>query len=214
MVKTYQEKVWSSEMGKDYTDRNTLSPNELDKLYIENYGISRTQINKEFLLPEIDSNNRILEIGCNVGNQFLMLLKMGFNNLWGIELQQYAVEISKNRTKGVNIIQGSAFDLPFKDEYFDLLFTSGVLIHISPTDIEQVLKEMYRCSKKYIWGLEYFSTNGYENILYRGQENLLWKTDFAQLFLNQFPNLKLIKRKILKYQNNQNEDLVYLLKKV
>jgi len=52
----------------------------------------------------------------------------------------------------VNLIQGSVFDIPFKDKYFDMVFTAGVLIHVSPSDIKKVLKEIYRCSTKYIWG--------------------------------------------------------------
>ena len=43
--------------------------------------------------------------------------------------KQYAVEKGKENTKGINIIQGSAFDLPYKDNYFDLVCTNGVLIH-------------------------------------------------------------------------------------
>jgi len=70
-------------------------------------------------------NKRILEVGCNVGNQLRMLQRMGFNNLYGIELQQYAIEKAKALTKRINIIHGVADDIPFKDGYFDMVFTSG-----------------------------------------------------------------------------------------
>jgi len=91
---------------------------------------------------------------------------MGFQTLYGIELQEYAVEISKSRTKHINIIQGSAFDIPFKDNFFDLVFTSGLLIHIAPSDVEQILREIHRCTKKYIWGSEYFA-DSYTQVEYR-----------------------------------------------
>jgi len=58
--------------------------------------------------------------------------KNGINNLYGIELQQYAIEKAKALTKRINIIHGVADDIPFKDGYFDMVFTSGVLIHIHP----------------------------------------------------------------------------------
>ena len=74
---------------------------------------------------------------------------MGFTNLYGIELQGYAVELSKSRTHNINIIQGSAFDIPFKNEYFDLVFTSGLLIHIHPSNIREAMNEIYRCTKKF-----------------------------------------------------------------
>jgi len=139
---------------------------------------------------------------------------MGYLDLWGIELQDYAVEVARKRTSGLNIVKGTAFDIPFKNGFFDLVFTSGVLIHISPDDIDKVLDEIYRCTSKYIWGLEYYNPEGYQMINYRGQDNLLWKTDFSKLFLDRFSDLKLVQKKILKYANNDNLDIMYLLEKI
>ena len=213
MEKTPQERIWSEKFGKKYTDRNLMSIEELDKLYAARYGISRTALNKEFLEGEIEKTNKILEIGCNVGNQLLALQKMNYENLWGIELQDYAVEITKKRTKKMNIIKASAFDLPYKSDYFDLVFTSGVLIHISPNDIEKALEEIHRCTKSYIWGFEYYIPEGYETVNYRGEKNLLWKTNFLKLFIERFSDLKLLKKKEIKNLNSDNLDIMYLLKK-
>ena len=63
------------------------------------------------------------------------------------------LEFSKQRTGNINIIQGSAFDIPFENKYFELVFASGVLIHISPDDINLVLNETYRCTKKIYLGV-------------------------------------------------------------
>ena len=211
MAKTQQEEVWNGEFGEQYTDRNIMSPDGLDQLCIDNYGISRTELNKE-VLDKLNVD-RILEVGCNVGNQLLLLKKMGYTNLWGIELQEYAVEIARKRTSGINIAKGSAFDIPYKNNFFDLVFTSGVLIHISPDDIDKVLDEMYRCTNKYIWGFEYYNSEAYQMVNYRGADSLLWKTDFAKLFLDKFPDLRIVCKKIIKYKNNDNLDIMYLLEK-
>ena len=72
---TFQEDIWSNDFGKEYTDRNTFTPEEVDGLYIENFGVSRTQLNNEFL--DNLELNRIFEVGCNVGNQLNILKKMG-----------------------------------------------------------------------------------------------------------------------------------------
>ena len=164
---TKQMEEWAGKFGEEYTDRNLMSLDELDQLYTDKFGISRTELNKEFL--DDLKINRILEVGCNVGNQLLLLKKMGYPNLWGIELQDYAVEIARKRTSGINIVKSSAFDIPFKDSYFDLVFTSGVLIHISPDDIDNALDEMYRCTNKYIWGFEYYSGGGTRWLTTEGQ---------------------------------------------
>lgn len=94
-----------------------------------------------------------------------------------------------------------------------MVFTSGLLIHIPPSNIEEVLKEIHRCTKKYIWGLEYFAEE-YEEVKYRGHNDLLWKADFPKLYLDTFKDIKLIKQKRFKYLDNDNEDIMFLFKKI
>ena len=206
---TPELRTWSGKFGRDYTDRNIVS---VDDLYKKNYGITRTELNKTFL-SGISRSSGILEIGSNIGNQLLTLQKMGFRNLHGIEPQSHAVELSRKRTKGIRITQGNVFDLPFDDGCFDLVFTSGVLIHINPADIKDALNEIYRASKKYIWGFEYYSDR-YEDIVYRGRKGMLWKTNFSKLYRENFSGLRLIKEKSIKYLDKSgNIDSMFLLKK-
>lgn len=207
---TPQEKFWANDFGNDYVKRNYFEPKELDDFYIVQYGKSRTAINNE-ILGKLKFKN-ILEIGSNVGNQLKLLQKQGYKNLYGIEINQHAVELSKKMTTRVNIIQGSAFDLPFKDNYFDLAFTSGVLIHINPKDLKKIMNEIYRVTKKYIWGFEYFSPT-LATINYRGNKNRLWKNDYAKTYLKALPDLKLIKEVHHKYLGSENVDSTFLLKK-
>ena len=202
---------WKDEFGKEYTDRNAPSLDELERMYKNNFGLSRTKLNNIFT-GKLNRSIKILEVGSNIGNQLLLLQKVGFKNLYGIEINSYAVELSKQRANNINIIQGSAFDIPFKNEYFDLVFTSGVLIHIAPHDINLVLNEIYRCTKEYIWGFEYYEEK-YTEIIYRGKKDLLWKANFPQLYLDLFKDVKLIKEKKLKYLNDDNIDVMFLLEK-
>lgn len=208
---TKQMENWMACFGKEYTDRNLLNLKELDELYQKKYGITRTHLNRMFI-GDLDKSLKILEIGSNIGSQLLNLQKMGFKNIYGIEINRYAVETAKARTKNIDIIQGSAFDIPSKDAYFDLVFTSGVLIHINPEDIKKAMKEIYRCAGKYIWGFEYYSEE-YKEIIYRDEKNLLWKANFPQIYVDTFPDLKIMKIKSLKYLDNDNIDVMFLLRK-
>jgi len=208
---TKQMAAWSGDFGKSYTKRNFHSLEEMERACVKIYGMSRTDINKRFL-DGLNRSIRILEVATNIGNQLLCLQEMGFTDLYGIELQKDVVEIAKSRTKYINIIQGSAFDIPFKNGFFDLVFTGGLLIHISPQDITDVLSEIYRVSRKYIWGMEYFAPH-YTEVEYRGNKELLWKTDFTKLYLDTFKDLKLVKEERFKYKDNDNVDTMYLLEK-
>lgn len=115
-------------------------------------------------------------------------------------------------TSGINIIKATADDIPFKDNYFDMVFTSGVLIHIAPDNIDMVLDEIYRCSKEFIWGFEYYADE-YTEVNYRGNSDLLWKTNFVKLYMDRFPDLELIKEEKYKYLYNDNVDSMFLLRK-
>lgn len=209
--RTEQTSKWRGTFGREYTDRNPQSVEEMEELYARNYGSTRTELNQRFL-EGLDRSMRILEVGSNVGNQLLCLQRMGFEALFGIELQSYAVEISKSKSKNINIIQGDASDIPFKDGFFEMVFTSGVLIHISPERLPDVLREIHRCTRKYIFGFEYYSEET-EEIPYRGNNNLLWKADFAGKYLDLFDDLTLAKEERIKYLGNENVDAMFLLKK-
>ncbi|MEO8762215.1 MAG: pseudaminic acid biosynthesis-associated methylase [Bacteroidia bacterium] len=211
-MNTTQEKFWQGDFGKNYTNRNSFSNEEWDIIYKEGWGKTKIEINN-LAFGDLAKTSKILEVGCNTGMQLNGFQRMGFTNIYGVELQPYAVEQAKQYTQNINIICGSGFDLPFKNNYFDLVCTNGVLIHISPSDLPKIMGEMYRCSKKYICGFEYYAEKTTE-INYRGHDNYLWKADYATLFMAQFPDLKLVKKDIYPYiENPANIDCMYLLEK-
>lgn len=209
---TEQAQEWAGDFGLSYTDRNDLGLDGIDQLYQTQFGISRRKLNESFL-GNLPRSLSILEIGCNVGNQLAFLAEQGFNSLTGIEIQSYAIQRAQKRLPQAFFIQGSALSLPFSAQSFDLVFTSGVLIHIHPRHLTQVITEIHRVARTWIWGMEYFAPLPTE-IIYRGQSNLLWKAPFAQIYQQHFPNLSLIKEQYLSYQNNHAHiDNMYLLHK-
>ena len=214
MIHTEQEKFWSGDFGQQYSDRNNWTVEAYDDFYKSQWGFAKTDINND-CIGHLPKDIKILEVGCNIGLQLRCLQQMGFTNLYGVELQQYAVEKAKSITQHINIVQGSGFDIPFKDHYFDIVVTNGVLIHIAPEDHFKMMAEMMRCSKKYIWGWEYYAPE-ITNINYRGNEGFLWKADFSKIFQHYFPELKEVYRKMYPYiPENQkgNTDYMYLLEK-
>jgi pseudaminic acid biosynthesis-associated methylase len=213
-MRTQQMEFWLGEFGKQYTDRNTLNPSQLNQLYFDSLGITRDQMNSE-MLGSLPKDIRILEIGSNIGQQLEGLRRLNFSRLFGIELQWYAVEYLKNHTKDMTVLQGSGLEIPFKTSSFGLVFTSGVLIHIAPENIPIFMGEIYRVTSQYIWGFEYYAEK-YTDINYRGNIDVLWKADFASIFLSQYPDLTLVQKKLYPYTSQRglgNIDCMYLLKK-
>jgi pseudaminic acid biosynthesis-associated methylase len=210
-AETPQARIWQGKFGRDYTDRNTFDEEQLDRLWSESYGLSRSSINREFL-ELIPKDASFLEVGCNVGNQLAMLRYLGYSNLSGLEIQHYALQVARSRLENILLRQGSALALPFEDNSFDVVFTSGVLIHIAPEDLPRAMNEIHRCTRKYIWGMEYFSVKP-AAINYRGHDHLLWKMNYAQEYLSRFPDLELGRKQLLPYLGNQNVDTMFLLRK-
>lgn len=175
---TQQLEQWSGEFGKQYTDRNAVD--------------WRTMV--PFLRPMVEglSLGRVLEVGCSRGHNLVALREIlgEGTELLGVEPGPYAREIA--RAAGVDARPGDAFSLPFPDGSFDLVFTAGVLIHVALDDLPRAMRELYRCSRRYLLAVEYFSEE--ETVIpYRGHQDLLWKRDFPRHYQSLFPDLTLVR---------------------
>ena len=208
---TEQTEKWVGQFGREYTDRNASSLEGMETLSKSDFGKTRSDQNEQFL-QGVDRSARILEVGCNIGNQLLCLQRMGFNDLWGIDIQEYALGLAMGRTDGINFALASALDIPFEDGSFDLVFTSGLLIHIGPSDILRAMAEIRRCSRSYIWGSEHYADED-EEILYRGHRNLLWNRNFVRLYLDSFSGLSLINEVLFPCLGGDDMNTMFLLKK-
>lgn len=206
-----QINAWSGEFGTNYTNRNLQTIDEMEQMYKQNFGATRTEMNALFL-DAIPKDAKILEVGCNIGNQLETLRLAGFKNLYGIDLQEHAIEVSRGLYKNLNTVVGSGFDIPFKSLWFDMVFTSGVLIHIHPNDCKTIMKEITRCSKKWVWGFEYYA-NQPEQVEYRGKKELLWRGDFAGKYAKDILELVIVKREKFKYSGKEIMDEMFLLER-
>jgi pseudaminic acid biosynthesis-associated methylase len=175
-----QLRIWEGEFGKDYTDRNVID--------------WRTRLRAFRQMLDGLPIKRVLEVGCNRGHNLVCLAELlgEESEVVGVEPNRYALELARASSVKVGVLYGHAFDLPFKDGYFDLMFTAGVLIHIPLGDLPLALSEIYRVSKRYILAIEYFAQEE-TAVCYRGHDNLLWKRDFLQHYRSQFPDLALIR---------------------
>lgn len=172
--------VWQGEFGEAYTGRNVMD--------------WQTRLPAFRVMLEGLPVKRVLEVGCNRGHNLVALaeiLEQG-TEVIGIEPNQYALGIAREASSKVGVLKGQAVDLAFKDEYFDLVFTACVLIHIPLSDLPLALAENYRVSNRYILAIEYFAEEE-TGIHYRGHDDLLWKRDFLKHYETQFPDLALIR---------------------
>jgi hypothetical protein len=60
--------------------------------------------------------------------------------------------------------------------------------------------------------MEYYAPE-VTRVNYRGQDDLLWKMNYAQRYLDRFSDLDLVRERRLPYLNSSNVDAMYLLKR-
>lgn len=199
MQTSSQLQLWRSEFGRQYTDRNDVAKPER---------IASWQRLLDGIVPQ-----RAVEVGCNVGWNLTYLNELGVKELFAVEPQPYAVEKARARNPEYNVLCGTGFDLPFKDGFADLAFTSGVLIHVAPADVAKVMAEMYRVSRRYIVAIEYdWPTE--EEIKYRGNGDSLWKRPHGAIWQGAYPALRLIRKLELSPAEGYDNCTAHLFEKV
>lgn len=135
----------------------------------------------------------------------------------GISMQ--AIEINKkaaeecSKIENVKVFNGSAFEFKMEgEEVYDLTFTSGVLIHISPDKLNDIYEILYKASKRYILVAEYYNPTPVE-VKYRDHEGKLFKRDFAGELLDKYHSLHLIDYGFFYHRDNNfpADDITYFL---
>jgi pseudaminic acid biosynthesis-associated methylase len=177
------EDLWSGDFGDAYVDRNKDAPAHRAPFW--------KQLLSEFPVK------RTLEVGCNLGaNLEWIAQSVEPAQVFGIDVNRKALEQLRGRVPGVNAVWSPARELPFRDGYFDLVFTMGVLIHQSPATLPLVMAEIVRCSRRYVLCGEYFAEQPTE-VPYRGETGALFKRDFGGYYTELFPELVLRKQGFL-----------------
>lgn len=87
-------------------------------------------------------NKDVLEVGCGTGLVMLRLQKFA-RSVKGVDLSPGMLE--KAKARGLDGVVGSATDLPFSDESFDVTCSFKVLAHVP--EIEKALDEMTRVTR-------------------------------------------------------------------
>lgn len=197
---TKQLDYWRGKFGDDYILRNS----GMDVFYRR----------KKFFERIVKETNptTILEIGCNIGGNLKIISEIDPEiQLFGIEPNKKALEIARKNSPNAKITEKSVFELSKKSK-FDLVFTSGVLIHIADNDLKKALVKIYEASLKYILAIEYYALERI-TIPYRGLSDALFKRPYDMEYLNLFPNLGVIHQGFLTKSQGFDDCIFWLFEK-
>lgn len=94
-------------------------------------------------------NTNILDLGCGEETYIEDLVKIENNNLYGIDISDYVIDIHTRNYQGhsnVKFIACPAEQLPFEKGYFDLVICDELIEHVPHTNV--LLDEIERILKK------------------------------------------------------------------
>jgi ubiquinone/menaquinone biosynthesis C-methylase UbiE len=177
-------------------------------------------------IKRIKKKGRVLDIGFGDGYFLRRIYKEGYSS-YGADISTSNVKFTQKEFKkqGLNIKlkHGKINELPFKDNFFDIIVASEVIEHTNVTE----LNEIRRCLKKggYFIGTVPAEENLEENKCFCPNCNFVFhkfghQQSFSQQKIKQLlkkSNLKavLIKRKIIKNKNlNVFGKVEYILRKI
>jgi ubiquinone/menaquinone biosynthesis C-methylase UbiE len=102
-------------------------------------------------LNELNKEGSVMEIGCGSGH-FLWTIRKFCKEIIAFDYSPEMLNLTKKQFENFDIpikyIQGSCWNLPFPDNYSDLVFQVDVCMHVGGS--WDSIREMIRVSKKYV----------------------------------------------------------------
>jgi len=126
------EKVYDKLYGIGYHDKGKNHGTSYATLIVKKFG---TQF------------NNILELGCSNGRA-VQIFHKNKKSAYGIDVSRIAISYAGEKFGVRNCVEGNVLDIPFKDDYFDAVFTCDMMEHLRVKDLDRAMKEIKRVTKK------------------------------------------------------------------
>ena len=130
----------------DITKEHYENKNYVDKyveIYLSYKGYEEDYAELTRLLPK---NALILDAGCGPGREALIFTKYGFKPV-GVDYSNTMVEKAKEIAPNCQFLVMDLRKLEFEDNYFDGIWSTGVLAHFNENELKRVLNEFRRVLK-------------------------------------------------------------------
>lgn len=118
----------------------------------------------ELLLDTVPRGSRILDVGCGTAHLTNWIKEKGYE-VYGIEPSQKMYDLAVDNFPEIEIKQGISSNIPYPDNYFDLIVSVEVMRYLDKKENIASYKEMYRVLKQkgtfFVTQVNLFSTDFY-----------------------------------------------------
>lgn len=123
-----------------------INYNEICNIYDDVRNADIELINLFLREVKVDESTRVLDIGCGTGNYTSLFQKVTGASVYGIDPSAGMLEKAVKKNSGVIFSAGNAGEIPHPDQYFDFVYMTDVIHHIS--NLDQMFLEIKRVLKK------------------------------------------------------------------
>lgn len=106
----------------------------------------------------------------------------------GLEINKTAFQFAKEKLPKANLLNMDLHDMHNIKNKYDLVFTSGVLIHVVPEDMSNVIKKCLNLSNRYMLHIENVGKNEvvagpkHLNPTYKVSDQMQWAPDLVSIY--------------------------------
>lgn len=159
-----------------------------------------TPYHKEVYQYDRFSGKRVLEIGCGMGSHARRFAEHA-GEFYAVDLSPQSIEITKKRfalfnLDSKNVVMGDAENLPYPDEYFDHVYSNGV-IHHSP-DTQKAVMEIYRVLKP----------GGTVTVMIYNKDSIFYRVDLMMIGQLKYALMKILPARILSLLCNDKKTVM------
>jgi SAM-dependent methyltransferase len=159
-IPTYNPQQYWTEQGKTYKEKFR---------YNKNFELQE-QMLIDYLKKNVSSSSTVLEVGCGFG-RITKLLLLNFPNIreyLAVDLSPHQIENAKEYVRPQEIIKKEGKENPDikfivsdiqslqVDKKYDLVIASEVLLHVLPSEINEVINKLVNLSNKHIVNIDWY----------------------------------------------------------
>lgn len=144
---------WRGIKGDEWAARNPTTVEETNRSWVERYNVRKSWAVRD-ALRSVPAGSSWLEIGCSHGAHMRIMESAGYD-VTGVDIHAGALP---HAPKG-RVLVGDALALPFADDAFGGVATSGTMMHLGPpARMGESIREMFRVARRWVFWIEMWNS--------------------------------------------------------
>jgi len=108
--------------------------------------VQQTHPIRRLMAEEAKIGENVLDVACGQCMSYPFFRIAGLRYV-GIDITKKFIDVSRERYSGIELHEANALNMPFNDASFETVCCKDLLEHLSPADVQPLIREMWRVTK-------------------------------------------------------------------